>query len=157
MGGIPNEHSRRGYLVNANNESEIVVGLYAVVSAPVWSVHLNRLGTNSLLDLLVFGRAGNHIVESNKSPPMCALPAPTQRPWRASSACDNATDGEYAQDVANDIRAAMQSFMPACFARKRRWTKASKRLQRFVNASTKIGLKESKIFNTARIEALVKT
>jgi succinate dehydrogenase / fumarate reductase flavoprotein subunit len=43
----------------------VVNGLYAVGECSCVSVHgANRLGTNSLLDLLVFGRAaGNHIVE----------------------------------------------------------------------------------------------
>jgi succinate dehydrogenase/fumarate reductase flavoprotein subunit len=45
----------------------VVNGLYAVGECSCVSVHgANRLGTNSLLDLLVFGRAaGNHIVEFN--------------------------------------------------------------------------------------------
>jgi succinate dehydrogenase / fumarate reductase flavoprotein subunit len=81
------------------------------------SVHgANRLGTNSLLDLVVFGRAaGNHIVEhvNQRSTSRCRPTPPTSL---ASGQLDNSTSGEYAQDVANDIRATCRSTL-ACSAR----------------------------------------
>jgi succinate dehydrogenase / fumarate reductase flavoprotein subunit len=85
------------------------------------SVHgANRLGTNSLLDLLVFGRAaGNHIVDFN-SQDQAHKPCPSRRgrPHPGPPGPPGQQqDGEYAQDVANDIRATMQT-MPACSARK---------------------------------------
>jgi succinate dehydrogenase / fumarate reductase flavoprotein subunit len=57
----------------------VVNGLYAVGECSCVSVHgANRLGTNSLLDLLVFGRAaGNHIVEFNPEQGHKPLPKPT--------------------------------------------------------------------------------
>jgi len=63
MGGIPtNIH---GQVITKNNqgEDEIVNGLYSIGEAANVSVHgANRLGGNSLLDLVVFGRAaGRHI------------------------------------------------------------------------------------------------
>ncbi|VDL05475.1 succinate dehydrogenase flavoprotein subunit [Bordetella pertussis] len=66
MGGIPaNYHGQ--VLERANGENKIVNGLYAIGECAAVSVHgANRLGTNSLLDLIVFGRAtGNHIVDSH--------------------------------------------------------------------------------------------
>src|SRR5665213_1861851 len=68
MGGIPTNIHGQVVTQNAENKSEVVNGLYAVGECSCVSVHgANRLGTNSLLDLLVFGRAaGNHIVEVNK-------------------------------------------------------------------------------------------
>ncbi len=90
----------------------VVNGLYAVGECSCVSVHgANRLGTNSLLDLLVFGRAaGNHIVEfNNKQKAHKPLPADAADKTLARLArLDNASSGEYAQDVANDLRAAMQ-------------------------------------------------
>ena len=69
------------------------------------------LGTNSLLDLLVFGRAaGNHIVDSG-------LKAQAHKPLPDDAAdlslarlarLDGNTTGEYAQDVAGDLRNTMQ-------------------------------------------------
>ena len=62
MGGIPtNIHGQ--VVAPKNGSQEVVNGLYAIGECACVSVHgANRLGTNSLLDLLVFGRAaGNHI------------------------------------------------------------------------------------------------
>jgi succinate dehydrogenase / fumarate reductase flavoprotein subunit len=61
----------------------VVNGLYAVGECSCVSVHgANRLGTNSLLDLLVFGRAaGNHIVEFASRP----SPTRTCRPTRLTT------------------------------------------------------------------------
>ena len=67
MGGIPtNIHGQVVAPKAPANPNSVVNGLYAVGECACVSVHgANRLGTNSLLDLLVFGRAaGNHIVES---------------------------------------------------------------------------------------------
>jgi len=57
MGGIPTNHS--GEVIRKNNgEFELVQGLMAIGEAACVSVHgANRLGSNSLLDLIVFGRA----------------------------------------------------------------------------------------------------
>ena len=65
MGGIPtDEHGR----VILDNQGTIVDGLYAAGECACVSVHgANRLGTNSLLDLVVFGRrAGQHIAQYAK-------------------------------------------------------------------------------------------
>ncbi|TKB24828.1 succinate dehydrogenase flavoprotein subunit [Desulfopila sp. IMCC35006] len=66
MGGIPTDMHGR-VLKDADNT--IVSGLYAAGECACVSVHgANRLGTNSLLDLVVFGRrAGQHIAEYIKS------------------------------------------------------------------------------------------
>src|SRR5690606_32585223 len=66
MGGIPT--NVYGQVVSyVGGESGIVNGLFAIGECAATSVHgANRLGTNSLLDLIVFGRsAGNFIVESH--------------------------------------------------------------------------------------------
>ncbi len=72
MGGIPTDvHGR--VIKDANNT--IVKGLYAAGECACVSVHgANRLGTNSLLDLVVFGRrAGRHIAEYVKDAPAAAV------------------------------------------------------------------------------------
>ena len=106
----------------------MVNGLYAVGEVlPCVSVHgANRLGTNSLLDLLVFGkrRRQPHRRGQPAGKPHKLLPADAAtarwRAWRL----DASTGGEYAQDVANDIRAAPCSSTPACSAPRPAWTKA---------------------------------
>jgi len=158
MGGIPTNIHGQVVTQNAANQSEVVNGLYAVGECSCVSVHgANRLGTNSLLDLLVFGRAaGNHIVEFNKT-------ATEHKPLPANAAdatlariarLDNATEGEYAQDVANDIRAAMQ-LHAGVFRTQAIMDEGVAKIAALRERVKKIGLKDkSKIFNTARIEAL---
>src|SRR5574337_996171 len=112
MGGVPTNFHGQVVVQDADNRSVPVGGLYAVGECSCVSVHgANRLGTNSLLDLLVFGRsAGNHIVEfcartaAHKPLPANAAELPLARLARL----DGATGGEYAQVVANDLRASMQ-------------------------------------------------
>ena len=158
MGGIPTNIHGQVVTQNANNESVVVNGLYAVGECSCVSVHgANRLGTNSLLDLLVFGKAaGNHIVEFNKANllhkplPVDAADATLARIARL----DNATDGEYAQDVANDIRAAMQQHA-GVFRTQAILDEGVKKIAELRERVKRIGLKDkSRIFNTARTEAL---
>jgi succinate dehydrogenase / fumarate reductase, flavoprotein subunit len=158
MGGIPtNIH---GQVVEQRGEAHNapVNGLYAVGECSCVSVHgANRLGTNSLLDLLVFGKAaGNHIVEfasrtaSHKPLPADAADLTLQRLNRLESA----SDGEYSQDVANDLRASMQKHA-AVFRTQAMMDQGVEQIAAIRSRVQAIGLKDkSKIFNTARIEAL---
>ena len=157
MGGIPTNIHGQVVTQNAANQSEVVNGLYAVGECACVSVHgANRLGTNSLLDLLVFGRAaGNHIVEFSKTTTHKPLPADAADATLARIArLDSATEGEYAQDVANDIRAAMQQHA-GVFRTQAIMDEGVAKIAALRERVKNIGLKDkSKIFNTARIEAL---
>ena len=158
MGGIPTNINGQVVTQDTSNKSVVVYGLYAVGECSCVSVHgANRLGTNSLLDLLVFGRAaGNHIVEYNnknklhKPLPPGAADATLARLERL----DNATSGEYAQDVANDIRAAMQQHA-GVFRTQATMDEGVVKIAALRERVKNINLKDkSRIFNTARIEAL---
>lgn len=158
MGGIPTNINGQVVTQNANNESVVVNGLYAVGECSCVSVHgANRLGTNSLLDLLVFGRAaGNHIVEFNqKNKHHKPLPANAADMTLARLARLEANKtGEYAQDVANDIRNTMQSHA-SVFRTQALMDEGVKQIAALRERVNNIGLKDnSKVFNTARIEAL---
>jgi len=157
MGGIPTNIHGQVVTQDANNQSQVVNGLYAVGECSCVSVHgANRLGTNSLLDLLVFGRAaGNHIVEFAKTTSHKPLPADAADKTLARIArLDNATDGEYAQDVANDLRATMQQHA-GVFRTQAMMDQGVTKIAALRDRVNRIGLKDkSKIFNTARIEAL---
>jgi succinate dehydrogenase / fumarate reductase, flavoprotein subunit len=157
MGGIPTNINGQVVTQNADNKSEVVNGLYAVGECSCVSVHgANRLGTNSLLDLLVFGRAaGNHIVEFNSKTTHKPLPAnAAEQTISRLERLDNATGGEYAQDVANDIRAAMQ-YHAGVFRTQALMDEGVTKIAALRERVKNIGLKDkSKIFNTARIEAL---
>jgi succinate dehydrogenase / fumarate reductase flavoprotein subunit len=157
MGGIPTNIHGQVVTQNTDNKSEVVNGLYAVGECACVSVHgANRLGTNSLLDLLVFGRAaGNHIVEFNKTTSHKSLPADAADATLARIArLDNATGGEYSQDVANDIRSIMQQHA-GVFRTQASMNEGVTKIAAMRERVKTINLKDkSKIFNTARIEAL---
>ena len=158
MGGIPTNINGQVVTQNDDNQSVVVNGLYAVGECSCVSVHgANRLGTNSLLDLLVFGRAaGNHIVEfNNKLKLHKPLPSnATDMTLARLDRLDNTTDGEYAQDVANDIRAAMQQHA-GVFRTQATLDEGVAKIAALRKRVNNINLKDkSKIFNTARIEAL---
>ncbi|WP_332776124.1 succinate dehydrogenase flavoprotein subunit [Polaromonas sp.] len=158
MGGIPTNIHGQVVTQNAANESVVVNGLYAVGECSCVSVHgANRLGTNSLLDLLVFGRAaGNHIVEfNNKNKTHKPLPADAADKTLARlERLDNASSGEYAQDVANDIRAAMQ-LHAGVFRTQAAMDAGVAKIAELRERVKAINLKDkSRVFNTARIEAL---
>jgi succinate dehydrogenase / fumarate reductase flavoprotein subunit len=158
MGGIPTNIN--GQVVTQANgiHNQVVNGLYAVGECSCVSVHgANRLGTNSLLDLLVFGRAaGNHIVEfNNKAKNHKPLPADAaDQSLERLNRLDNASTGEYAQDVANDIRASMQ-LHAGVFRKQATLDEGVVKIAALRDRVGKIALKDqSKVFNTARIEAL---
>jgi len=157
MGGIPtNIHGQ--VVVPKDGKNEIINGLYAVGECACVSVHgANRLGTNSLLDLLVFGRAaGNHIVDANlKAKGHKDLPA-TAADFTLSRLAkyESSTTGEYAQDVANDIRSTMQAHA-AVFRTQAVMDEGVTQIKEVAKRVKNIHLADkSKVFNTARIEAL---
>ena len=158
MGGIPTNIHGQVVVQNGDVHNEVVNGLYAVGECSCVSVHgANRLGTNSLLDLLVFGRAaGNHIVQFNeKTKEHKPLPDDAaDRTLARLSRLDNATDGEYAQDVANDLRASMQQHA-GVFRTQQSLDEGVVKIADLRKRVNAINLKDkSKVFNTARIEAL---
>lgn len=158
MGGIPTNIHGQVVVQSGDVHNAVVNGLYAVGECSCVSVHgANRLGTNSLLDLLVFGRAaGNHIVEfNNKQKAHKPLPADAADKTLARLArLDNANTGEYAQDVANDLRAAMQQHA-GVFRTQASMDEGVTKIAALRERVNAINLKDkSKVFNTARIEAL---
>ena len=158
MGGIPTNINGQVVAPNAQGNQEVVPGLYAVGECSCVSVHgANRLGTNSLLDLLVFGRAaGNHLVANHpKGREFPDLPADAADAALARLAkLDGNPGGEYAQDVANDIRAAMQQHA-GVFRTQASMDEGVAKIAALRERTEAIGLKDnSKVFNTARIEAL---
>ena len=77
MGGIPCNYHGQVVTIKDGNPDTVVPGLYAVGEAACVSVHgANRLGSNSLIDLVVFGRATGHHLRDTIKPgsPHKALP-----------------------------------------------------------------------------------
>ncbi len=157
MGGIPtNIHGQ--VVEQVNGEDKPVKGLYAVGECSCVSVHgANRLGTNSLLDLLVFGKAaGDHTIANTVAGAAQAdLPANASDFTLARLArLENNKNGEYAQDIANDMRAIMQTHA-GVFRSQESMDEGVRKIAELRARVANIGLKDnSKVFNTARIEAL---
>ena len=158
MGGIPTNIHSQVLTVGADGSEQVVQGLYAIGECSCVSVHgANRLGTNSLLDLVVFGRsAGRHIVEServrgtHKDLPADCADAPLARLARLESS----SDGEPIQDVANSIRASMQKHC-GVFRTSDLLKEGVEQIAQIEQRVQHIHLKDkSKVFNTARVEAL---
>jgi len=157
MGGIPtNIHGQ--VVERVGGEDKPVSGLYAVGECSCVSVHgANRLGTNSLLDLLVFGKAaGNHII-ANVNPKQEHKDLPkdaADRTLARLARLDSNQTGEYAQDVANDMRSIMQAHA-GVFRSQEVMNEGVKKIAALRERVANIGLKDnSKVFNTARVEAL---
>jgi succinate dehydrogenase / fumarate reductase, flavoprotein subunit len=158
MGGIPTNINGQVVVQQGGVHNAVVNGLYAVGECSCVSVHgANRLGTNSLLDLLVFGRAaGNHIVEfASRTKSHKALPADAaDRTLERLNRLENTNSGEYAQDVANDMRNSMQKHA-SVFRTQALMDEGVRQIAAIRDRVKSLALKDkSKVFNTARIEAL---
>ena len=159
MGGIPTNIHGQVVIPKDGVHNAVVNGFYAVGECSCVSVHgANRLGTNSLLDLLVFGKAaGDHIVKSFKTADTTHKPLPADvadASLARLARLDGSASGEYAQDVANDIRSTMQ-LHAAVFRTQASMDEGVVKVAALRERVASIGLKDkSQIFNTARIEAL---
>ncbi|GAB3443725.1 succinate dehydrogenase flavoprotein subunit [Massilia solisilvae] len=158
MGGIPTNIHGQVVTPDGNGGEKIVNGLYAIGECSCVSVHgANRLGTNSLLDLVVFGRAaGNHII-AQKLDQQEQKPAPKDAADFALNRLnriETSTGGEKVQGVANDIRASMQKYC-GVFRTQELLDAGAKEILKLEERVKHISFKDkSKVFNTARVEAL---
>lgn len=157
MGGIPtNIHGQ--VVAPKNGTQEIVNGLYAIGECACVSVHgANRLGTNSLLDLLVFGRAaGNHIVASKlKEQSHQDLPADgADIALERLAHLESSNGSERVQTVASDIRRVMQQHC-GVFRSQALLDEGVAMIAELDERRKHVSFKDkSKVFNTARVEAL---
>ncbi len=107
MGGLPTDIEGR---VIRDPEATVIPGLYSAGEAACVSVHgANRLGTNSLVDLVVFGRrAGRHMLEYVRDAELPPLPREPEFAARAEMTSLMARDR--GENVA-DLRTTMQEVM----------------------------------------------
>ena len=157
MGGIPtNIHGQ--VVTHDGVQNRVVNGLYAVGECSCVSVHgANRLGTNSLLDLLVFGKsAGKHIVQFVKGfGDNLEVPADgADRTLARLNQLDDSKDGVYAQDIAGEIRQSMQTHA-GVFRTQKSMDEGVVKINGIREKVGSVTLKDkSKVWNTARMEAL---
>jgi succinate dehydrogenase / fumarate reductase flavoprotein subunit len=158
MGGIPTNYHGQVVAPYKTGPDEVVRGLYAVGECACVSVHgANRLGCNSLLDLIVFGReAGRQIIEDlNNDPHPKPLPNDAaERPLTRLARLENQKDGERVADVGDAMRKTMQKHC-GVFRFPELLTEGVKQIKQIAERAAHTGIKDkSKVFNTARIEAL---
>ncbi|MSO91468.1 MAG: succinate dehydrogenase flavoprotein subunit [Acetobacteraceae bacterium] len=111
MGGIPTNHLTEVLRPIASNPDAIVSGLMAVGEAACVSVHgANRLGTNSLLDLVVFGRAAAQRAAEVVKPGASQPPLPPKAGEYSLDRFDRARHAKGGTKVA-DLRLDMQRAM----------------------------------------------
>lgn len=156
MGGIPT--NLNGQVVVPDGDGEkIINGLYAVGECACVSVHgANRLGSNSLLDLVVFGKqAGNHIAEfvkrnsAHQPLPADVGDATVQRVNRFFKA-----EGENMMQTRIDMRKTMQSHC-GVFRFPDLLEKGVSEIDAIAKRVEHLVIKDkSKVFNTALVEAL---
>jgi len=158
MGGIPTNINGQVVGTLKGGYEEPVNGFYAVGECSCVSVHgANRLGTNSLLDLVVFGRAaGNHIIKhasemkNHKPLPDDAADAALER----MAVLERSNSGEYTQSIANDIRSTMQAHA-GVFRTSKLLAEGVDKIKELSERVKHVHLKDkSKVFNTAKVEAL---
>jgi succinate dehydrogenase / fumarate reductase flavoprotein subunit len=158
MGGIPANYHGQVVVPKDGQPNAVVNGLYAIGECACVSVHgANRLGTNSLLDLVVFGRAaGNHIVEQGfQKQGHRTFPADGgDRTLARLAALDGRDKGERVQDVANGIRKAMQAHC-GVFRTGALLDEGVRKINELAERAQRVAIADkSKVFNTARIEAM---
>jgi succinate dehydrogenase / fumarate reductase flavoprotein subunit len=158
MGGVPTNYFGQVVEPREGNPNAVVHGLYAIGECACVSVHgANRLGTNSLLDLVVFGRAaGNHIVEQKlREQGHAAFPADGGDATLARiAALDARTSGERVQNVADDLRRTMQAHC-GVFRNGHLLDEGVAKVRALAERAEHVAIADkSKVFNTARVEAL---
>jgi len=158
MGGIPTNYHGQVLTQNAKGEDRVIDGLYAVGECACVSVHgANRLGANSLLDLIVFGRAAGLHVKDSILQGLHYHEATNADIEQALSRLYRWNGNQKGGSV-EEIRSALQKVMQDDFGvfrteehMKTGFMKLEELKDRLNYASIK---DKSECFNTARIEAL---
>ena len=158
MGGIPTNVHGQALTQNSDGEDVEIPGLFAVGEAACVSVHgANRLGGNSLLDLVVFGRAAGKHIEKMLSDGIEQRVASDTDVEVALARLNRLNESRGGEGIVS-LRSELQEIMQNHFGvfRKGDFMKTGiERLQEIGERIKNIFLEDkSKTFNTARIEAL---
>ncbi|MBX3708828.1 MAG: succinate dehydrogenase flavoprotein subunit [Gammaproteobacteria bacterium] len=158
MGGIPTNYYGQVLTQNLKGEDEIIDGLYAAGECACVSVHgANRLGANSLLDLIVFGRAaGKHVKESIEQG--LHYNEANNTDIEQSLARLYRWNGNQKGESVEEIRSSLQKVMQddfGVFRTEEHMKEGFMKLEELKDRLNYASIKDkSECFNTARIEAL---
>ena len=158
MGGIPTNVNGQALTQDEKGEDKVIPGLFAVGEVACVSVHgANRLGGNSLLDLVVFGRAAGKHIEEMLQQGMEQREASETDIEQAQNRLSRLNESKSGESVAK-LRTELQNIMQNHFGVFRRGdfmqegiTKLAALRERIANIHLE---DKSQVFNTARIEAL---
>ena len=158
MGGIPTNIGGEAIMQNPDGTDKVIEGLYACGEAACVSVHgANRLGGNSLLDLVVFGRAAGLQIEKSIREGLAhdeASDSDVDQALSRLSRLDSSTSGESSVVVKDDLQKTMQLYF-GVFREGESMQKGLRMLDEIGERLKNVHLEDkSKAFNTARIEAL---
>ena len=158
MGGIPTNVHGQALTVDANGNDQIIPALYACGEVACVSVHgANRLGGNSLLDLVVFGRASGLYIENALREGIEMRDASESDVEAAMSRLDklnNSTGGEKVADLRKELQNTMQNHF-GVFRNGEFMQEGIKKLADLRGRIENAHLEDkSQAYNTARIEAL---
>ena len=158
MGGVPTNVGGQALMQNEAGEDVIVPGLYACGEIACVSVHgANRLGGNSLLDLVVFGRAVGLQVKKSLDEGFDSMDAndtDVEKAMARLNRLNNTTGGESVAEVRAELQKVMQLYF-GVFREGASMQKGLQQLEEIRKRVENLHLEDkSMAFNTARIEAL---
>lgn len=157
MGGIPVDINGRALYVDKNAKDQIIAGLYACGEAACVSVHgANRLGGNSLLDLVVFGRATGLYLEQHLRSAKKTSAASDEDIKKASARLHHldVAKGESSPVLRERMQNIMQNYF-GVFRTGKAMEKGVTELKALSHEVAEVRIDDhSAPFNTARIEAL---
>ena len=158
MGGVPTNIHGQAIMQDADGNDQIINGLFACGEAACVSVHgANRLGGNSLLDLVVFGRAAGMYIEGALNEGIEYLDASEsdiESAMKRMNRWNESTGGETVPELKRELQNIMQNSF-GVFREEKNMVEGVKQLaelrERIANAHLP---DKSNAFNTARVEAL---
>ncbi|WP_192036309.1 succinate dehydrogenase flavoprotein subunit [Halomonas sp. YLGW01] len=158
MGGIPTNVHGQAIMQDEDGNDQIVNGLFACGEAACVSVHgANRLGGNSLLDLVVFGRAAGMYIESALNEGIEYLD-PTESDIDAAMTRLNRWNESNGGESVPALKAELQEIMQSAFGVFRQEDNMQEGVKKLADLRERIKNAhlgdKSNAFNTARVEAL---
>jgi succinate dehydrogenase / fumarate reductase flavoprotein subunit len=158
MGGIPTNYHGQVVTKKGEDNDAVVPGLFAIGEAACVSVHgANRLGSNSLLDLVVFGRAVAHKCAELIQPGAAHKDLPSSVLDKALTRFDNLRHAKGDTPTAK-IRAEMQATMQkdaAVFRTGETLSEGSEKISKVYASFSDVGVSDrSMVFNSDLIETL---
>ncbi|PUA29516.1 MAG: succinate dehydrogenase flavoprotein subunit [Cellvibrio sp. 79] len=158
MGGVPTNVNGQALTIDANGNDVVIDGLFACGEVACVSVHgANRLGGNSLLDLVVFGRAAGLYIEKalrEGIEHLDATQADIDNAMARLNKINTSTSGESAAVLRKELQTIMQNYF-GVFRKGEFMQKGIEQLAALRKRIENVAITDkSNAFNTARIEAL---